>query len=113
MKEDLIYIRHMHEAICKIEDYINKKGKDYFMDNPLLQDAIIRQIEIIGEASKRVSSKTIKNYPQIPWKDIAGMRDKLIHGYFGVDLVSVWNTVCKDIPVLKLELKNILTEIEG
>lgn len=78
------------------------------MANNLVQDAVIRQIEIIGEATKQLSKTIKEKYPEIPWKDIAGMRDKLIHDYLGVDLNAVWKTVEKDIPFLKNKLKEII-----
>jgi uncharacterized protein with HEPN domain len=78
------------------------------MDDHLIQDGAIRQIEIIGEATKRLSKEIRKSHPKIPWKDIAGMRDKLIHDYLGVDLAAVWDTVKKDIPALKNSLGNIV-----
>jgi uncharacterized protein with HEPN domain len=71
----------------------------------MIQDAIIRQIEIIGEASKLISEKIKEKSPSIPWKDIAGMRDKLIHNYFGVDIEAVWKTIKEDIPILKKEIQ--------
>ena len=78
------------------------------MDNYLVQDGVIRQIEIIGEATKKLSTGIRERYSEIPWKDIAGMRDKLVHDYFGVDLAAVWDTVKKDIPALKSRLGNIV-----
>lgn len=77
---------------------------DEFEDNHLVQDGVIRQIQIIGEAAKRVSAETAEKYTDVPWKDVKGMRDKLIHHYFGVDLEVVWDTVEKDIPNLKKAL---------
>ena len=78
------------------------------MDNHLIQDGVIRQIEIIGEATKKLSDESREKYPHIPWKDIAGMRNKLIHGYFGVDLGAVWDTVEDGIPLLKSEIERII-----
>lgn len=69
---------------------------------------MIRQLEIIGEASKKLSKEFKEKYPQIPWRDISGMRDKLIHDYFGIDLDAVWDTISKDIPELEDRLKDII-----
>jgi uncharacterized protein with HEPN domain len=111
LKEDLVYLKHILDAIARIEEYT--KGVDYedFMNKPLVQDGIIRQIEIIGEAVKKLSVQIKEKYPEIPWKDVAGMRDKLIHEYFGVDLDAVWKTVKEDIPFLKEKLENIYKEL--
>lgn len=106
MKEDIPYLYHIRDAIEKIESYIKQK-KD-FKELPIIQDAVIRQMEIIGEASKRISKQTKASNPDIPWKDMAGMRDKLIHGYFGVDVEAVWKTVENDIPSLKKQMSNLL-----
>lgn len=111
-KEDKVYLRHILDAIFRIEEYI--KGVEYnkFVDNHLIQDGVIRQIEIIGEASKRLSEEIRDKHPDIPWKDIAGMRDKLIHNYLGVDIDAVWDTVEKDVPLLKNKLKNLFEKKE-
>lgn len=83
---------------------IDREG---FLENSLIQDGVVRQLEIIGEAAKKLSQEFRNKYPQNPWKDMAGMRDKLIHGYFGVDLDAVWDTVKNDIPNLKEEMRKI------
>ncbi len=78
-----------------------------FKGNELVQDAVVRNIEIIGEATKNISMEFRKKYSDIPWKEIAGMRDKLIHHYMGVDFDVIWTTVKQDIPSLEKELKKI------
>jgi uncharacterized protein with HEPN domain len=78
-----------------------------FSENELIQDAVIRNIEIIGEATKKISSDLKSQYSEIPWKEMSGMRDKLIHDYFGVDVDVVWRTVKEDIPFLKALIQGI------
>jgi len=107
-KEDTIYLQHILDAISRIEEYVHELSYERFLENRLVQDGVIRQIEIIGEAAKRLSPKMRNQVSDIPWKDIAGMRDKLIHDYMGVDIDAVWDTVSKDIPELKNKLKNLL-----
>jgi uncharacterized protein with HEPN domain len=99
-------MHHIMDAIEYIEEYT--QGLDYegFINKRLVQDGVIRQIEIIGEATKKISTEIKENIPGIPWKDITGMRDKLIHDYMGVDIDAVWDTVVKDIPDLKIKLKD-------
>ena len=110
MKDDFAYLRHIRDAIAKIEEYVVDIRYEDFMTRSLVQDGVIRQIEIIGEATKMLSIDFKEKYSDIPWTDIAGMRDKLIQGYLNVDLNAVWDTVEKDIPPLKEFIKKVLDE---
>jgi uncharacterized protein with HEPN domain len=112
-KDDIVYIRHILDAISRIEEYTKEVGYENFMSNNLIQAGVVREIEIIGEATKRLSRGIREKYPDIPFKKMAGMRDKLIHDYFGVDLDAVWKTVEKDIPSLKKEIKNLFEKEEN
>ncbi len=80
------------------------------MRNRMLQDAVIREIEIIGEAARNVSREFRNKNPGIPWREMVGMRDKLIHGYFGVDLDAVWETATKDIYDLEAKIKMLIKQ---
>jgi uncharacterized protein with HEPN domain len=106
-KDDTVYLKHISDAISKITHYAGKMKRGEFLKNELVQDGIIRQIEIIGEAAKRLSLIFTETHPEIPWKDIIGMRNKLIHDYMGVDTGAVWDTVKKDIPILKKQINTL------
>lgn len=106
-KNDLAYIDHILDCIRKIQRFSKGLNLMKFSEDELVQDAIIRNIEVIGEASKKISADTKKTYKEIPWKEITGMRDKLIHDYLGVDTQVVWKTIKKDIPELRQLLKGI------
>lgn len=109
-RDDKVYLHHILDAIARIEDYCQGLTKlDFEMDN-LVQDGVIRQMEIIGEAAKNLSEDLRDKTTDIPWQDITGMRDKLIHGYFGVDLGTVWETVQRDLPPFKVQIKKLLKE---
>jgi uncharacterized protein with HEPN domain len=110
MNADEVYLRHILDAIEKIEVYTSV-SKDAFMEQSHWQDATIRQLEVIGEATKNISMALRNQYPGTPWKRIAGLRDVLIHHYMGVDLSAVWEITQKDIPTLKQDVTAIL-EVE-
>ena len=108
MKKDVkIFLEHIIESINLIEEYIKGKNKSDFLASTQLQDAVIRRIEVIGEAIKNIPEETKDIHSDIPWKKIIGMRDILIHQYFGVDLNLTWEVVEKDIPMLKEQIVSI------
>ena len=109
-RDEFLYLRHVLDAINTIEEYLQGVDEEHFKATRLLQDGTIREIEIIGEAVKNVSKDIRKSYPEVPWQDIAGMRDKLIHGYFGVDIEKVWDSAKEDLPVLKEQVIGILKD---
>jgi len=106
-RDDHVYLLHILDAVGQIETYVSGISYDEFISSRMHQDAIIRQFEILGEATKNISRHIRNNHPDIPWKDIAGMRDILIHQYFGVDLGSVWDSATSDIPAIKPLLEKL------
>jgi len=107
-KDPRIFLQHILESIEQIEDYTSDMLESEFMDSQETQDAVLRRIEIIGEAVKNIPDEFKKTHPNIPWREIAGMRDTIIHEYFNVDLPLVWSTVKKDIPKLKEQVRRFL-----
>lgn len=108
MKRDLNeYLKDILGSVSKIEEYTQGVSEAEFSQNQQMQDAVMRRLEIIGEAAKCLPPSFLANHKGIPWQDIAGMRDKLIHHYFGVNLGRVWEVLTKDLPDLKLKLERI------
>ena len=108
MKRDIgLFIEDIVNSIKNIEEFANGLNKEKFSKDKLRQSAIIRQLEIIGEAVKNIPNSFREKYPKIVWKDIAGFRDILSHAYFGVNLDRVWKIVEIDLPKLKEEVKKI------
>ena len=110
-KDPRVYLAHILECAQKIERY-TKGGEKEFHNDTMLQDAVIRNFEIIGEAAKRVPEAYRRAYSQIPWRLMAGFRDVLIHAYEGVDLKRVWWIVRQDLPVVKEAIEKLLPPLE-
>lgn len=107
MSRDELYLQHVLDAIEKVERYV-AVGHAEFMAASHWQDAVIRQLEIIGEAVKRISPEILDRRPDIPWRRIAGMRDVLIHDYMGVDLEAVWRVTQDDLSALRQAIEELL-----
>jgi uncharacterized protein with HEPN domain len=107
VSRDTLYLRHILDAIQKIERYA-EVGHDEFIAESLRHDAVIRQLEIVGEAAKRLSPQVLSHSPDVPWRQVAGMRDVLIHDYMGVDLERVWNVLQQDLPSMRRAVEELL-----
>jgi len=112
-KEPKIFIEHILQCIEHLEQYLKGITKTEFLDSVQLQDAVIRRIEIIGEAVKNIPKQVKNKYPDIAWKEIAGMRDILIHEYFGVDLELTWKAAKKDVRNLKSKILKVKKDLES
>ena len=112
MKNDAVYLHHILDAINRIQGYTAGVSYDQFLQDSLLQDGVVRQLEIIGEAAKNVSSTFRDAHPKLPWSQMTGTRNKLIHGYFEVNLFIVWDTVQSDLPPLKQQVERIIEEMD-
>ena len=105
------YLQDILDAIEKIKKYTAKVDYEMFSKNQMMIDAVLMNIAIIGESVKKIPEDVKERYPDIPWKDIAGMRDKVIHDYFGVDVNIVWETIKKNVPELEQKIKVMLKEL--
>lgn len=112
-KNPIIYLNHILDCTKKIKTYTEGMNQDDFLNNSLIQDGVIRNLEIIGEATKQLDQEFRLKYPQIEWKKIAGMRDKLIHDYIGVDLWAVWGVIEKIVPDFDEQIQEIIKKEEG
>jgi len=112
LKSDRTYLLHIRDALERIEQYASH-GHEAFLSEHHWQDGIVRQLEIIGEATKHLSPEFRKAHPQIPWQRVAGLRDVLIHDYMGVDLEAVWDIGRNRVPKLKSQVLAALSESSG
>lgn len=107
-KDPQVFLKHILESIEWIEKDMKDLSKDDFLKDVLVQDAVFRRLEIIGEAMRHLPGEFKKAHPEIPWQDIMDTRNKLIHDYFGLDLDLVWGIVKNDVPPLKEQIEKLL-----
>jgi len=110
VKGDRLYLISIIESAERIIGYV-KDGREAFMASTLIQDATIRNFETIGEAARQVSAELRRAHPEVPWREVLGFRDVLIHDYLRVDVDEVWNIVESDLPELKQKLAAILSAL--
>ncbi|MEA1900083.1 MAG: DUF86 domain-containing protein [Thermodesulfobacteriota bacterium] len=106
-RKDKDFLSHINEAVKRTVLYVEKMTYEQFLEDIKTQDAVIRNIEIISEATKNISEELRNRYPEIPWKNMGGMRDKLIHHYFGVNLSIVWEAAKKEFPEIIKQIETI------
>ena len=106
------YLHDILEAIQNAISFVGEMSFDSFKDDTRTIYAVVRALEIIGEATKRIPQDFRVKYPDLPWREMASMRDKLIHDYFGVDLIVVWKTILEDLPNLEVAIRKIIADFE-
>ncbi len=111
-RDYLDYVQDIIEAITDIERFIEGISLDSFLSDKKTTYAVVRSLEIIGEAAKKVPENIKKKYPQIPWKKMSGMRDKLIHEYFGIDQDMVWKVINEELPRIKPLFQKMIIELD-
>lgn len=104
MTSDPIYLGHILEAIRRIRSYV-VGGEVAFLADERTQDAVLRNLQVVGEAAKKISADLVANRPEIPWRSMTGLRDRVVHDYFGVSLAIVWDVVANHLPALEVELR--------
>jgi|SRR3989338_5311815 len=108
---DLEFLSDIKEAIKRVENYTKGISYNSFLKNTKTQDAVVRNIEIIGEAAKGISNNAKKECPQIPWKKLTGIRNRLIHNYFGVNYDIVWTVAKEELKAVSSEIDNLLQKL--
>ncbi|MCS4541746.1 MAG: DUF86 domain-containing protein [Euryarchaeota archaeon] len=111
-REHRAYLKDILEAIRKIERYTENITFEQFVKDELIQDGVVRNLEIIGESVKNIPDDVKSKKPEVEWKKIAGLRDILIHAYFGMDVDILWDIVKNKVPELKEKIKEVLSELD-
>ena len=109
MKDDRVYFEHILLCIEKIEDY-TKMDKSLYMESTIIQDAVVRNLQVLAESTQRISGRVKTNYPDTEWQAISGFRNILVHDYLGLDLNLIWSVVEKRLPPLRLEIEKMLED---
>ena len=112
MSDDRLYLIHIRECIERIRKY-TEDGRDAFMSNTMIQDAVVRNLQVLGESSGRLSDECRQSHPEIGWRGMKGFRNIVVHDYLGIDFKRVWDTVEHDLAPLNLAIETMLKDLEG
>ena len=110
MNEDRAYLDHILECVTRIEQYVSD-GRESFMASTLIQDATIHNLHIMAESTQRLSDPVKVSYPEVDWPRLAGLRNILVHGYFGLNMVTVWGAIEQELPIFKSQVTTILRDL--
>ena len=112
MRDDRFYLLHVAECISKVEEYV-AGGQDSFMETTLIQDAVLRNLQILGESAGRISVEARAKYPDVDWRGIIGLRNVIVHDYLGVTLIRIWEVIEHNLPILKYQVEAMLRDLEA
>jgi len=110
---DVAFLRHMLDAIDRVAEAVSQTTLERFKADWMIQDVILRELQIVGEAAGRVTKEVVADHPEIPWAEITGLRHKLVHDYFVVDLDVVWETAVADVPAVRPLIQRVLEAVDG
>ncbi|AKB74102.1 hypothetical protein MSLAZ_0841 [Methanosarcina lacustris Z-7289] len=113
MRSPILYLSEMLSASINVKSFIEEMDKDAFLKDEKTKSAVVRQLEIIGEAAKAIPADIRSLAPELDWRSIAGMRDRMIHAYFNVDYNLVWDTVVNDVPVFEQTIERLIGELDS
>lgn len=109
-KDNLVYIEHMIDCILRIDEYVN--NKESFYQSHLIQDAVVRNLQVLSESSQRLADSIKTTYPDVAWREISGFRNILVHDYLGLDLDMIWSVIEVELPKLHITLEIILASLK-